>query len=410
MEEAYMQININAPISLNISLTDASGRPIIEALNNLTIFDNCRWGEAKMYAFGETEAEVMKYKYKERVTVGIDASGKPIAKWAVGNTRAALQEGIARLKGAPIVIEPESVQSGDVLFGDYARNWMETYRRPTLKDSTFVQERYKINKFISVFGDQPICSITPDDVQRFLNTMRDNAKSYVRDMLCLLRKLFDAAEEDRLIADNPARSRKVKNPAKGKQPPKELTEEERKLIKEAIPRLTKCGDRMCLALLFYTGMRPEELIALRWEDIDGGIIHVQRAASRVVNEHVVSDTKTENGRRNIPLLPALAAVLEPVRGSGYLLHDKAGGLYTHQMQKRMWERIRKEAGLPKHITQYHLRHNFATMMAEAGVNEKAAQALMGHASPSTTMTYYQHPTAKLISEAGDKMQEAFSSL
>ena len=60
-------------------------------------------------------------------------------------------------------------------------------------------------------------------------------------------------------------------------------------------------------LLVYTGMRREEVLGLRWEDIDTekGLLHVRRAIAFKGNLPVIGATKTRNGKRTIPLHPDL---------------------------------------------------------------------------------------------------------
>lgn len=398
-----------AELHFHISLTNENSEFIMGLLNNSTYLDNSINNREETAALcASTEAEAMRYKYRERVTVGTDSNGKPVIKWAVGNTKAELQDSIARLKGP----SAEPSLNTDVLFKDYAENWMETYRRAALKDSTFEREKYRVDKLVKAFGERPISSITPDDVQRYLNTMREKTFTYVRDILNTLKKLFDDAEADGQIPSNPARNKKIKNPAKGKQPPRELKEEERGQVKAAIPTLEKREDRIYLALCYYTGMRPGEVLALRWEDIDraNGVIHVRRAASRLINKYIISDPKTASGHRDVPLLGELVTVLEPFEEIGYLFHDERGDIYTEQMKRRMVERIKKKTGIDKRITSYFFRHNYATMMAEVGVTQKATQAIMGHANPTTTMMYYQHVTPTMIKGAREQMQSAFACL
>jgi len=134
-----------------------------------------------------------------------------------------------------------------------------------------------------------------------------------------------------------------------------------------------------------TGLRLGELFALRWESIDfvKRRIHVRQSHHR---GHLGSP---KNGRtRNVPISPALAAVLRDYRHlKGELVFCTAEGNYlTRDRVKRPFERITKAAGLPR-IRLHDLRHSFASQLTMAGVPQRAVQLYLGHSDPKMTMRY-----------------------
>ena len=163
-------------------------------------------------------------------------------------------------------------------------------------------------------------------------------------------------------------------------------------------------------MLLYTGMRRGELLALRWEDIDrkAKTIRVEKSVYFVGNEPHIKIPKTDAGRREVVLLHALEEVL-PRTGKGYIF----GGdrpLTKSSLRKRwlMWAR---QAGLARRIEQekegkdgqkhtsvqwkaditpHQLRHAFATILFDAGVDVKDAQEILGHASIQVTRDIYTH--------------------
>ena len=146
-------------------------------------------------------------------------------------------------------------------------------------------------------------------------------------------------------------------------------------------------------MLLYTGMRRGELLALRWEDIDRGrkAIHVNKAVYFAGNMPMIKEPKTESGTREIVLLDALAAVL-PKKGQGYVFGGEKP-LTKTQVRKR-WLKWCREAGLEaaegSAITPHQLRHAFATILFDAGIDVKVAQELLGHSSIQVTRDIYTH--------------------
>ena len=146
--------------------------------------------------------------------------------------------------------------------------------------------------------------------------------------------------------------------------------------------------------LLHTGMRRGELLALRWEDIDREhkLITVNKAVYFAGNTPQIKAPKTDSGRREIVLLDALAAVL-PKDGKGYVFGGEKP-LTKCQVRKR-WEKWCREAGLATKdgramVTPHQLRHAFATILFDAGIDAKVAQELLGHSSIQVTRDIYTH--------------------
>lgn len=352
----------------------------------------------------------MGHKYQQKVIIGTDESGKPIVKWAVGDTQKDFQEAIYRILSKVRHPENEETVEGN-RFGEYALEWMENFKKPLLRGNTYSQYRSKLKIILDAFGEKEISSITQKDIQVFLNGMESRAESYVRDVLNILRQIFDAAIDDDLVRKNPARSKRIVNPSKTRYERRALTESERRQIANGFSSVERRDDRLYLAFLFYGGMRPGEVLGLRWEDIDraNGVIRIRQAVATYGNGGVIGSTKTAAGKRDIPLVPQLAVLLEPFGSKGMIFSKEDGSPYTGQMRKRMWERISGQLELSG-ITPYNLRHTMATMLREAEVDIKATQSIMGHANAKITLDIYSHLTARQIDAAGEKIQRVFEGI
>lgn len=156
----------------------------------------------------------------------------------------------------------------------------------------------------------------------------------------------------------------------------------------------------------HTGMRRGEVLGLRWADVDlnGRRLSVSQAVILVAYELVVSDIKTDNGRRTIDLDERTVGVLRAWRkrqleerllvGAGYgdrdLVFARPDGAPTNpDLFSQSFDRFVARSALPR-IRLHDLRHTHASILLKAGVPVKVVSERLGHASPAFTITVYQH--------------------
>ena len=183
------------------------------------------------------------------------------------------------------------------------------------------------------------------------------------------------------------------NPAKGvvaakveRKLPQILTGKEVELFLEQPDStdLKGCRDRAMLELLYATGIRVSELIALDVDDLNlpAGVL---RCASK-------------GKERIIPLYPtairALNEYLHQVRPQ-LVESPEETALFVNMSGERMsrqgfWKLIKyyqEKAGIQKDITPHTLRHSFAAHLLENGADLRSIQAMLGHADISSTQIY-----------------------
>ncbi|MEW6359311.1 MAG: tyrosine-type recombinase/integrase [Planctomycetota bacterium] len=192
---------------------------------------------------------------------------------------------------------------------------------------------------------------------------------------------YEWAMEEGLRRNNPVHDLPPKRRPRTPGPrPKALPWEqvERLLAVEKISnRPVTLAERAMVHVLALTGMRLSEACALRVEDIDldRGEIHIRQS---------------KNGdERTVPIVPQLAPVL---RTYAHTLPSHAHTIFGHRRKPKMWGyrvvlRIAAAAGV-KHCTPHVLRHSLATHMINSGSDSALVQALLGHSSVTTTISYY----------------------
>ncbi len=153
-----------------------------------------------------------------------------------------------------------------------------------------------------------------------------------------------------------------------------------------------------------TGLRRGELLGLKWEDVDlvHGSIHVQRQIYRIDGEVVELPLKTKNAYRTLPLsADSLEVIKEQQQKSGespYVFPSATGGPISPDSVLHMLHRVLKRAGLPK-VRFHDLRHTFATLALQNGVDIKTVSGMLGHYSAGFTLDTYTHVTTAAKKEA-----------
>ena len=162
-------------------------------------------------------------------------------------------------------------------------------------------------------------------------------------------------------------------------------------------------------IMLYAGLRIGEVLALEWTDIDleARTITVSKARTLFKNQASVKSPKTKAGIRVVPIPEILYDVLHSVRKKqGLVCPDINGKLMSLNAQKNAWNAFinhlnecaggkkgsgpRKPVMVIDRITPHMLRHTYATMLFDAGVDVKSAQKFLGHSDIEVTLEVYTH--------------------
>lgn len=298
-------------------------------------------------------------------------------------------------------------------FKETADAWWEQHE-PRIRYGTVHGYKSAMARAVEYFGTDRIKQIEAADVNAFLLHMakRGYAQKTVKNQLTVLRQIFLYA----LMA----RDIKIL-PTDGVTVPQGLPRSSRELAPaEAVDiiKATSPDDFLLPALILYTGARCGEALALQWQDIDmkAGTISITKAIVHHSNFPVVSDTKTRNAHRIVPLLEPLRDILvqrDPHLPCDYVIGG-AAPISKSALYKR-WEGFCRAHGLAHKdearskkagrtvwacdLDRHTLRHEYATILYDAGIDAKVAQELLGHADLSTTLKIYTHIRQKRLTDA-----------
>lgn len=201
------------------------------------------------------------------------------------------------------------------------------------------------------------------------------------------------------------------NPVDAVSLPRNLPSTRRELPDDAAIEAVKSSSApfsLFAKLCLYSGLRRGEALALRYEDIDRERrqIHVTKAVEYIGNSAHIKAPKTEAGRRDAVLLDVLAEQIPS--GKGYIFCRQDGGPLSKMQFRDRW--LAYCAAIGHDITPHQLRHGFATILYEAGIEDKDAMELMGHSSIAVTRDIYTHIRQTRREETTAKLNRFVTSI
>ena len=343
-------------------------------------------------------------RYRAKVNVGMRGF-EPIYKYISGRTKKELEE------------KKQAVLGGQSLnqysFGDYAELWFELYKEPNLGVSAKMAYRTALNKHIlPILGNKYLASVTTEDLQALLNSKANTCSTIIGNVRAILFAVCKRAYSQGLMPRDITVG--VDVPHKAKESRRALTEAETAAVLQLIP------DEPMLALLYYTGMRYGEACGLQYKHIDfkNKVIHIEQQAAAKANE--ITAPKTRKSVRDIPLPDALH--LNRGLPNAFVVPAPDGSFYKNTARYRLWDDIaaklyeidptieaeEKGGRMISVITPHYLRHNYASILYNAGIDAVAAQHLLGHTSVKITLDIYSHISEEKKKVSSDMLQAAFN--
>lgn len=272
---------------------------------------------------------------------------------------------------------------------DLVSSWEEKHR-PEIGERTWNNYRPHLSRILTRFGDKPVEDVTPALINQEIQTAKARRYSHTicRTVLSLWTMIMSHAVVEGLVQYNPAREIRL---PRGLPRSKRTAPDDETLRKIFINYNHPFG--LFPLLLICTGLRKAEALALTWEDVD---VEARTITVSKALEYPTGSTprlkapKTEAGERTVPIPDALIERLTPGEGiifkqSEYNGHP-GGGYMSARAYETAWRNYCRDVGIT--CTAHQLRHGTATLLYEAGADEKVAQSILGHASPATTRDIY----------------------
>ena len=356
-------------------------------------------------------------RWEGRVVIGYDEKGLPRTKNVLAKTKRECQEKLKQLRETVTGSRTEKVCS-EMPFGEWLDFWYQNYVKPQIRPTTQANYEAKIYQhIIPELGKIPLNQLAQKDLQQFYARMKMGGRlirteqfgkglsdSMVRGLHAACRSALEKAVQEELIRTNPAVGCKLP-PKRGREMQVLSSEELQRFLIQAQAE----GYFELFLLDLCTGLRRGELLALQWDDLDfkTGTLTVNKQVYEVKGQLQVSVPKTRASIRRLVLPPGVVEVLRAYRetvDSRWMFPSpvKEDMPMTPGAVRRRLQIILERAGC-KRIRFHDLRHTFATLSLENGMDVKTLSAMLGHVSAVTTLDIYTHIT-------GDMQRAAAASI
>jgi integrase len=285
--------------------------------------------------------------------------------------------------------------------------WLQS-KKLNVKESSYCNYKRNLEDHIyPVIGDLKYSLITKQQLNDFVEYLmvsgrKDGkgglSKGTVKDIVTLLKSVSKFAYQEyglQNVCEGFKASKIKKNEIQV------LSNIERKKLETYLLSNVNLSN-ICTLLSLYTGLRIGEVCGLKWEDIDfkKGCISVNKTVERISlgngkTKVVVGDPKTESSIRKVYVPTFIIELLKDHKKSSdlFVLSGKQNPTEPRTLQYR-FEKILKSAGI-REMKFHSLRHTYATICIEKGVDIKTLSELLGHSDVKITLNTYVHSSDKL---------------
>lgn len=295
-----------------------------------------------------------------------------------------------------IKIKEETGEKFLIVAEEWERSHFKNLTNNSLK--SYVPATKDVKDYFSNFY---IKEIQPYHVNGFINELvkKDYAFKTVKARYSVLSLIFKHAILNQYCSNNPCQHVAV---------PKHLKKEKRETVTEIdiekIKENTSAPFGFFALFLLLTGCRRGEALAITPKDIDfeNKMVHINKTVEWIGNKpNIKNSPKTDAGIREIPLADILINELSKRKKQKYIFENHKKELLDNSQVTRGWNEYKKISGVE--ITPHQLRHGYATILFDAGIDVKTAQRWLGHSDIKTTLDIYTHLSEKKLASSTEKM-------
>lgn len=344
-------------------------------------------------------------------------SGNPKQKKFTGKTKKEAKEKMEKFEES-IGFLTEAETASD-LFIDYMKFWAATYKKNTLKESSYDNLLYCIKKRIEPYdiAHFQLSQLNSNALQIYINSLvsAKYSRSTIKKTYQTINNCLNNAVETGVIGKNPLIP--VKLPTESRVITKEKNieiyekSEIKKICETALIKNGRSNNYLYyygpeIVFLLFTGLRIGEACALIWEDVDlvNKSIEINKTSSILSfdgsYEEIITPPKTKTSNRIVDMTTTAYDMLHLIRqkNKGHINNKDRVFLSKNNLPAsrrniaRCFESIKERAGIEKHSGLHSLRHTFITMLMNTEINTKEVSRIVGHAKTSTTYEIYTHIT------------------
>lgn len=277
-----------------------------------------------------------------------------------------------------------------------------------LKPTTLDNKTYVINlKILPYFENMPINTIDQNTVSKWQNellTSEENyTQTYLRNINNQLSAIFNYAMKYYKLPSNPARICGAMGKNKAESMQFWMKEEFDKFINIVSD---KPLSKVVFNLLFYTGMRQGELLALTYSDFnfENNNVRINKSYARLDGKDLIQEPKTPKSKRVVTLPQFICDMVKDYKEQlyDYRSNERLFTVTKYYLHHEMDRGCKKSE--VKRIRIHDLRHSHASLLIEMGVSPLLISERLGHENIETTLQTYSHLYPNKHSEVAEKLQ------
>jgi integrase len=363
------------------------------------------------YAIVDARDAVTGARRRKWISLGPECKGRREAQVRCAELVTELRRGTS--------IDPDKVVVKEYL-DRFDRDWIATHVSADSRE----RYRFALDHVRRQLGDKRLQKLRPADLATFYAALAREglAPRTIRLAHAVLHRALGQAKTWGIIRDNPAELAK---------PPKVPDQETPMLQPDQaavlLERLRGDPLYMLAAVALGTGMRRNEMLGLRWGDVDlnAGRLTIEQSLEQTTTHGIrTKGPKTKHGRRTISLpahlvmllrqhwreqqQPRLAIGFGKSPDSALVFATAAGGFLSPNAITKAWPVAMAAIGMPA-VTLHSLRHTHASMLIANGVDILTISRRLGHSSPTITLGVYGHLIHGTDDRAAAIMDAAFGS-
>ena len=310
------------------------------------------------------------------------------------------------------------------LFSVVARDFLEN-KKSEVQYSTYYKSKEIVEKnILPNVEDKPVEDFCKLDCRRFKDELAKSEYStrHKNNILNHFKAIFKHAQKYYELTTDPTQflapfKKSFEEKVKGKRKENEVWDYEE--FRQFIASVDQQEYRVLFIVLFLTGLRLGEALALSWEDFADQKLTITKSATKLSEKDTfeIKDTKNTSSIRDVSLNPSLCALLLEYKQKemlkvgfeeSWFIFGETKPLSRTSITRRKDEAIEKSG--VKRITIHQFRHSHATNLINDGVNVVAVSRRLGHADVSMTLRIYTHLFQKIDVELIDNLEKSSQNL
>ena len=297
--------------------------------------------------------------------------------------------------------------SCDMLFSTFISLYMEDCKA-RLKPTTYASKEFLIRTHVTpFFGNMPLNTITATTIRTWQTELIANPNKYSETYLKTIHNqvsaVFNFACKYYKLGENPARV----CGSMGKKNADSMhfwTIGEFKRFIAAVN--DKAVSETIFSLLFWSGMRSGEMLALTLDDFDfdAKTVTINKNYARLQNTDLILEPKTPKSKRKIALSTFICDMIKEYASTlvDYEPSERLFAVTKHYLHYEMYRGCKK-SGVIK-IRVHDLRHSHASLLIEMGFSPLLISERLGHEDIKTTLQTYSHLYPNKQAEVAEKLQ------